>query len=225
MRVVSLRAAVALLGHFPALASVHLTVNRGEVVHLQGPNGAGKSTLLHLCAGLQRLTSGAAVVLGCDLGPGAPNHHRAALRRRVGLLGHQTALYDDLTVAENLNLWARMSRVDQATVPATLERVGITHRLASVAVSGLSAGQRRRVGLAAVAVRRPELWLLDEPHASLDRQGRRMVDELVSDAAAAGATVIMASHEPGEASTVATRTVTLTAGTVTNDVAMSSDVD
>ena len=166
MSIVRLRATVALLGRFPALAGIDLEVGRGEVVLLQGPNGAGKSTLLRLCAGLVRPESGEAFVLGHDL-----HSARSAVRRSVGLLGHDTALYDDLTAVENLRFWAAASRVERAAVGPALDRLGIAGRVRDVAISQLSAGQRRRVALAAVVVRRPELWLLDEPHAGLDQSG------------------------------------------------------
>ena len=93
--IVSLRSVVALIGRFPALAGVDLEVGEGEIVLVQGPNGAGKSTLLRVCSGLMRIESGEAEVLGHDL-----RVDRAAVRRSVGLLGHDTALYDDLTVEE-----------------------------------------------------------------------------------------------------------------------------
>ena len=209
MSAVRLRGAVVLLGGFPALAGADLDIERGEVVLVRGPNGAGKSTLLHLCAGLLRLSGGNGDVLGCDL-----VSDRAAVRRRVGLLGHDTALYGELSAAENLQVWARASRVGEADVPGALERLGLPQRLRDVPTARLSAGQRRRVALAAIVVRRPELWLLDEPHAGLDSGGREIVDSLVTAAAAAGAAVVLASHETGPAGDLATRTVTMAGGTV-----------
>ena len=212
MSAVRLDGAVVLVGRFPALAGADLAVNSGEVVLVRGSNGAGKSTLLHLCAGLLALSKGRGEVLGCDLGA-----DRAAVRRRVGLLGHDTALYGELSAAENLNLWARASRVDAAGVPGALRRLGVPERLWAVPSSRLSAGQRRRVALAAVVVRRPELWLLDEPYAGLDGEGRELVGGLVLEAAAAGAAVVLASHEVGPGERVATRTVTMAGGTVSVD--------
>src|SRR5579885_642977 len=88
---VRLRAAVSLLGRFPALAGADLDVAPGEVVLVRGANGAGKTTLLRACAGLLPIASGEAEVLGHDL-----RRDRKAIRRRVGLLGHATFLYDDL---------------------------------------------------------------------------------------------------------------------------------
>jgi len=210
--VVRLNAVVALIGRFPALAGIDLDVSPGEVVLIQGPNGAGKSTLLRLCAGLLRLESGSAEVLGLDVATSRPG-----IRRRVGLLGHDTALYDELTVEENVQFWAAASRVERSAVLPALDRLGVSRRLHDVAVSKLSAGQRRRVAIASVLVRRPELWLLDEPHAGLDQDGRDLVDELVVDAAAAGATVILASHELDRTVDLASRMVVVAGGMVVSD--------
>jgi heme ABC exporter ATP-binding subunit CcmA len=207
--VVHLRAAVALLGRFPALAGVDLDVQRGEIVLLQGPNGAGKTTLLRTCAGLLPVVSGEAVVLGHDL-----RVDRTAVRPRVGLLGHATGLYDDLTVHDNVRFWARAGRADPADAAAALTTLGLDGRLRDVPVARLSAGQRRRASLAVMVARRPELWLLDEPHAGLDSDARDLVDGLVRDAARAGATVIVASHEHDRAAALAGRTVTIVGGAV-----------
>ncbi len=207
--IVHLRRAVALIGRFPALAGVDLDVDPGEILLLRGPNGAGKTTLLRVCAGLVPVSSGEAVVLGHDLVA-----HRAAARRRVGLLGHATFLYDDLTVTENLDFWSRAAGATVAEGRAALDRLGVAERLHGLPVQALSAGQRRRVSFAAMVCRRPELWLLDEPHAGLDAPGRDVIDELMRDAAAVGATVLFASHELERAHDVATRTVTISGGVV-----------
>jgi heme ABC exporter ATP-binding subunit CcmA len=206
---VRFRAAVSLLGRFPALAGVDLDVARGEILLLKGPNGAGKTTLLRACAGLVGIVSGEAEVLGCDL-----TRDRRAVRRRIGLLGHGTFLYDELTVADNLRFAARAAGRPAADGAAAMERLGLAGRLHDLPVAKLSAGQRRRVALAAVVARRPELWLLDEPHASLDAAGRDLLDAIVREAAAAGATVLLASHELDRADHLATRRATVVGGQV-----------
>ncbi|MEM8706146.1 MAG: heme ABC exporter ATP-binding protein CcmA [Actinomycetota bacterium] len=212
MSIVSLQGVVALLGRFPALAGADLEVGEGEIVLVQGPNGAGKSTLLRVCSGLLRIEAGDAHVLGHDL-----RTDRAAVRRSVGLLGHDTALYEDLTVEENLRFWAQASRVDESAVPGALDRLGVAERIRDVAVRHLSAGQRRRTALAAVVVRRPRLWLLDEPHAGLDQTGRDLIDQVIVEAAGAGATVMLASHELDRTVDLATRHLTVAGGTITVD--------
>lgn len=196
-----------LLGRFPALAGATLLVHAGESVLLEGANGAGKSTLLRLCAGLLRPESGTAVVLGTDL-----FKNRRTVRPRVGYVGHASMLYDDLTVAENLRFWARAAGVSESQEHAAGERMEIDRRLYDVPVKSLSAGQRRRTALAVAAARRPELWLLDEPHAGLDQGGRDIVDSLISDAAAAGGAVLVASHELDRVEPVVDRFVTVTGG-------------
>ena len=212
--VVRFRAAVCLLGRFPALAGVDLDVAPGEIVLLRGPNGAGKTTLLRACAGLVPVVSGEASVLGVDL-----LVDRRPVRPLVGLLGHATGLYDDLTVADNVRFWSRAGRSRRSDADAALARLGLDGRLADVPVARLSAGQRRRTALAILVARRPRLWLLDEPHAALDQDGRDLVDALMADAVAAGATVVFASHELDRAEAVAHRTVTVAGGTVAGAIA------
>jgi heme ABC exporter ATP-binding subunit CcmA len=204
---VCLEGAVVLLGRFPALTGIDLTVAPGEIVLLQGANGAGKTTVLRLCAGLVPLADGRAEVLGHDL---AVDRH--SVRRRVGLLGHANGLYDELTVADNLRFWGRASGATGEEIAAAMDRLGLSGRLADVAAGRLSAGQRRRTALAVLVARRPELWLLDEPHAGLDAAGRDLFDGLVRDAARAGATVLFASHELDRALQLAHRVVTVAGG-------------
>ena len=209
---VNFRGAVSLLGRFPALAGIDLQVQPGEVVLLRGPNGAGKTTLLRCCAGLLAIAGGEASVLGHDL-----TVERRAVRRRVGLLGHATGLYDELTVADNVAFWARAGGAEKADADAAMERLGLAGRLRDVPVSRLSAGQRRRTSLAVMLARRPEVWLLDEPHAGLDQEGRDLVDGLIGDASKVGVTVLIASHELDRAEAVAQRIVTIAGGIVAAD--------
>ncbi|MFM9133383.1 MAG: heme ABC exporter ATP-binding protein CcmA [Actinomycetota bacterium] len=207
--VVELRGVVAVLGGFPALAGADLTVRRGEVVLLQGPNGAGKTSVLRVCAGLLPVERGGGTVLGMDI-----TAQRDAIRSRVGLLGHTNGLYLDLTVAQNIRFWASTVGATQDEVSAAMQRMGLDGRLASVRADKLSAGQRRRCALASMIVRRAELWLLDEPHAGLDAAGRDEIDSVLRDAVAAGATVVVSSHELERAGALASRVVTVDGGTV-----------
>ena len=204
---ISLRQVVAVLGGFPALAGVDLEVAPGELVALVGPNGAGKSTVLRLCAGLVTVASGEAVVLGIDLARDA-----RAVRHRVGLLGPSGGLYEDLTAEDNLRFFARASRLDAQAVEAAAAHLGVTGRLAATPVSRLSTGQRRRVALAGLIARRPRLWLLDEPHAGLDAAGRDLLDEVLTGAVAAGATVLVASHDLDRTAALGCRHVHLAGG-------------
>ena len=208
--VIDLVDVVAVLGSFPALAGLSLRVERGEIVLLRGPNGAGKTTVLRLCAGLVPVVRGSGRVLGLDLVA-----ERDAVRTRVGLLGHANGLYADLSVTENVRFWGATVGASSDEVDGALERLDLSGRLAHVPVRRLSAGQKRRTALACLVARRAEVWLLDEPHAGLDAIGRDELDQTLRQAASAGATVLVASHELERTGALATRTIDVVAGRAT----------
>ncbi len=210
--VVLFRAAVALAGRFPALAGVDLSLDQGEVMVVVGPNGAGKTSLLRACAGLLPVTSGEANVLGVDL---TADH--AAVRRFVGLLGHAAPIYDELSAAENVRFAVRALGLPVKSADEALDRLGITGRLRATPAGRLSAGQRRRVALAALVARRPALWLLDEPHAGLDAGSRSLLGELIGEAASSGASVLLSSHEPHLSVPLADRVVSMVGGRVVGE--------
>lgn len=207
--VIELNDVVAVLGQFPALAGANLHVSRGEIVLLQGPNGAGKTSILRVCAGLLPIERGSGRVLGIDLVA-----QRDEVRSRVGLLGHSNGLYLDLTVEQNIRFWASMVNATKEEIVRAMSLMRIDGRLSSVKTARLSAGQRRRCALASLIVRRAEIWLLDEPHAGLDAQGRDELDSVLRHAVSAGATIVLASHEMERASALATRVVTVDGGGV-----------
>lgn len=207
--VVALRGAVAVVGRFPVLAGADLDVGRGEILLLQGPNGAGKTSLLRALAGLLPIERGEATVLGTDV-----VHAREDVRNKVGLLGHTNGLYLDLTVRQNVSFWGEMVGATHVEVAAAMERMKLSDRLIDVRASQLSAGQKRRCALASLIVRRAQLWLLDEPHAGLDAVSRDELDDTLREAVAAGATVVLASHEHERAAQLATRIVTVDGGVV-----------
>jgi heme exporter protein A len=180
-----------LFGRSAALAGVSLSVERGAVVALLGPNGAGKTTLLRVLATALRPSFGSADVDGIDVAA-RPD----LVRGRVGYLSHATGLYDDLTAAENLRFAATMLGLTDAGALAerALSEVGLSVD-ANRRVRGFSAGMRHRLAIARLLLGRPGLVLLDEPHATLDADGMRLVDELVRRWKASGSTVLVASHQ------------------------------
>ena len=207
--VIRFRSAVALAGGFPVLAGVDLDVAGGDVALLRGANGAGKTSILRAAAGILRVVSGEASVLGADL-----VDDQRAVRRRVGLLGHTSGLYDDLSVTDNVRFSLRAAGAPAGRADQALEVLGLLGRLGDAPVRSLSAGQRRRVALAALVARDPEVWLLDEPHAGLDAEYRDMLDSFVRAAASRGRTVLVASHEAERAEPLANRIITVAGGVV-----------
>ena len=137
------------------------------------------------------------------------------MRPHVGLLGHRNGLYLDLSVAENVAFWGATAGASPTEVVAAMERMGVAARLADLPVRRLSAGQARRTALACLVARRARLWLLDEPHAGLDAAGRDELDATLREAAAAGATIVVASHELERAGSLATMVVEVDAGQTT----------
>ncbi len=200
---------VVVYNNFPALAGVSFEVASGEIVLLQGPNGAGKTTLLRACAGLLPIARGSAQVLGCDL-----IVERYSVRSKVGLLSHANGLFQDLTIEENMNFWSRLIGASSSDIDDAMQTMGLSGRLFTTRVADLSAGQKRRCALATLIVRRAQLWLLDEPHAGLDAQGRDELDATLRRARDAGATVLFASHETDRAQSLATRSLTIVGGAV-----------
>jgi heme exporter protein A len=186
-----------------ALAGVSMRIERGEVVMIAGPNGSGKSTLLRVLATAIRPNAGSASVLGLDV-----VRDRERVRRATALLSHHSYLYEALTARENLRLVA-------AGVDAALARVGLAER-ADDPVSTFSAGMRKRLSFARVLLQQPELALLDEPYGALDPEGFRLVDDVVAELRARGATVVVATHQVERVAGWSDRAITLEGGRITS---------
>jgi len=209
---VLLRGAVSMASGFPLLSGVDLALHSSSLTVLVGANGAGKTSLLRLLAGLVGLSAGEGSVLDLDLA----TVDRRQLRRRVGWLGHEGSFYDDLTVAENLAFAAKALGRPVDGLATVLERVELSGRRDIVA-KRLSAGQRRRLGLAWLLLRRPELWLLDEPYASLDDEGRTFFDALLEEVVERGATVVVSAHDPLRSAQLHPRTLLMAGGRIVSE--------
>lgn len=188
-----------------ALVHVKLQIEAGEGWMLLGHNGSGKSTLIRcLCTAL-RPHEGRIRFDGLDLW-----ENRARLRSRIAVLGHQPHLYDDLSAAENLSVWASLGGI-RADIGQSLEMVGIDPNRRDP-VRTFSAGMRRRVAIARMLLKAPELVLLDEPFTALDPGGRDWLVGVIQQLRSQGATLVMATHLPKVASAVAEHAVILESG-------------
>jgi ABC-2 type transport system ATP-binding protein len=174
-----------------ALDRISLDVRAGTVTGLLGPSGSGKSTLMRAIVGTQLVESGSVRVL--DEPAGTP-----ALRRRVAYTTQAPAVYDDLTVRENLGYFARLVGAPREHVDDAIELVGLGEE-ADRLVGRLSGGQRSRVSLATALVGRPELLVLDEPTVGLDPLLRRDLWQAFARLAGDGATLLVSSHVMDEA--------------------------
>lgn len=177
-------------GPTPVLREVNLSVEAGGGLAVVGANGAGKSTLIRLLAGLSAPSFGDAMLFGEAARRLAP-----ALRRRVGLLGHQSFLYPNLTARENLEFYAALYGVEDAqrTVAEWLERVALG-AAADARVRGFSRGMEQRLALARAMLARPDVLMLDEPFAALDGDGAALAAALVREAMGRGCAVLASAH-------------------------------
>jgi heme exporter protein A len=172
-------------------AGLDLAVGPGEWLHVQGENGAGKTSLLRLLATLSHPPEGEIRWQGTPVGELGEDYRRAML-----FLGHHGAVKEELTPFENLLFAARLdgTPLDETAALKALARFGLRGR-EDLAVRFLSAGQKRRVLLARLAVRNAPLWILDEPFTALDVKAVEMLSYLIEDHLAGGGMVILTSHQ------------------------------
>jgi heme exporter protein A len=174
----------------PILRNVSFTLPAGQALVLFGPNGAGKTTLLRMLATLTRPSSGTATIAGLDLAT-----EPAAVRFRIGYVGHRPHLYDELTARENLLFFARMYGLRDGSERAErlLARVGLAAK-ARDRVANFSRGQVQRLALARGILHEPSLLLLDEPDTGLDAGALALLNGIVSEQVTRGGSVLLTTH-------------------------------
>jgi putative ABC transport system ATP-binding protein len=209
-----------------ALRGVSFTVHRGELVAIVGPSGSGKSTLLHVIGTLERPSSGVVRVGGIDAA-GLGDRELSRLRaREIGFVFQQFFLAEHALVRENVAdgmLYAGAAAAERyARAEEALERVSLSHR-ATFKPTKLSGGERQRVAIARALVGRPAIVLADEPTGNLDSSSGASIMALIRELNAAGATILMITHDAGLADQVP-RQIGMLDGRVVSDTRRDSDV-
>ncbi|MFN0177373.1 MAG: ABC transporter ATP-binding protein [Gemmatimonadales bacterium] len=193
------------------LFGVDLEIAAGEIYGLLGPNGAGKTSLVRAISGRLGLERGTVTLAGGD-----PFHDRAA-RRALGLVPQAIALYRDLTVGENLVILGQLAGLDRTVARVRAEEalrwIDLADRAGS-AVKDLSAGQQRRVNLAAGTLHHPAVLVLDEPTVGVDIEARARIHAMLGELKARGTAILLATHDFAEAAALADRIGILVAGTL-----------
>jgi heme exporter protein A len=195
-------------GDYPALREITFDVQEGDCVALLGRNGAGKTTLLRIIAGLSKPTRGDIKIQGGDA-------RAAEARRRIGILGHGIAVYDELSAFENLRIFATIYGLPDPNKRAMewLERTGLD-RVRNGLVREFSRGMRQRLAVARAFLHEPTVLLLDEPFTALDDRAIAVLQGLLRKARDEGRTIIMSTHQLREALELATRVVLINRGKV-----------
>ena len=173
-------------GNREVLTNLSFQLGTGEGLLLTGPNGAGKTTLIRTIAGLLPPDSGTVRLTGAE--------DETDISAQCHLIGHQNGIKASLTVAENLRFWAEFLG-GEASIDPALERLNLAS-IDDLPAGYLSAGQKRRLGLARLLVAKRPIWLLDEPTVSLDAASTALLGEIVAGHIAEGGMAIAATHIP-----------------------------
>ena len=178
-------------GRFTALRSLSLEVPRGESLTIVGRNGAGKTTFLKIVSSIIRSYTGEVLISGKNLKTADED-----TRRTIGFVSHESLLYKDLTVRDNLGFYARMYGVADRDrrIGEIIRRVDLEAKT-DVLVRALSRGMKQRLSLARAFIHSPSILLLDEPFTGLDERASEILDSLLGEFKASGGTLVMVTHD------------------------------
>jgi heme exporter protein A len=200
------------------LREINLEIPQGQFIALLGANGAGKSTLLKILSTLTAPTSGTLELFGHPAATSA-----VKIRRQLGLIGHQTMLYHDLSALENLTFFAKLYGVANPRQRGKdlLNQLGLGHR-ANDAVKTFSRGMAQRVAIARALLHEPQLLLADEPFAGLDAPSTALLESLLTQLHQQGKTIILANHDIAQSLRLSQRAIVLAGGRKVIDAAAAS---
>jgi len=194
-------------GKFRALDQIHAAIGIGELVVFLGPNGSGKSTLYRCLLGITSF-DGSIRIDGKD-----PLKEGKAVRSIIGYMPQNTALHEDLTVEETLSFYAELRGDTRPNVMISLDRIGLGHTL-TLKVGELSGGMKQRLSFVTALIGDPELLLLDEPTANMDKASQQLLHTWLVELKEQGKTILVSTHFQNSLLSLADRTITLEEGRI-----------
>ena len=195
--VISVSGLTKRFGDFTAVDHISFDVRRGEIFGFLGANGAGKTTAMRMLCGLSRPTEGSGSVAGCDI-----VREGEKIKSRIGYMSQRFSLYNDLTVEENMSLFAGIygmgRREANERAGELMDSLGLV-KLKDVLVGRLPLGWKQKLAFSVAGIHRPEIIFLDEPTGGVDPIARRQFWEMINETAASGTTIFVTTHYMDEA--------------------------
>ena len=197
-------------GNKTVFADINFSVESGDFLTIVGPNGAGKTTLLKIMATLTKATKGSVKIGGFDA-----KEHPDRIREIVGVISHNTYLYNELTASENLKFFGKMYKLMELDerVDHVLKETELADRRDD-RVSTFSRGMKQRLSIARAILHRPSVLLLDEPYTGLDQHASRALEGVLHGLTGSGITTVMVSHDIGRGLALADQVLVMAAGSV-----------
>ncbi|MFZ3384630.1 MAG: ABC transporter ATP-binding protein [Candidatus Methanoperedens sp.] len=196
------------------LRNINLKIEKGEFLTIFGPNGAGKTTLIKIMATLVTPTSGKVLIEGLDI-----KENPIEIRKKIGVISHETYLYTELTAAENLRFFGKMYDTPglEERIDDLIKQVGLTYRK-NDRVRTFSRGMKQRLSIARALIHDPPILFLDEPYTGLDQHAIATFDRILGGMNATDKTRILISHDLEHGISLCDRAIILTGGHIAHEM-------
>lgn len=206
-----------MIGDKLILRNISLSLNEGETLAVVGPNGAGKSTFFKCTVGLLQPSGGEIILDGEVI-----NKKSAAIKQKIGFLGHESFLYNNLTPLENLRFYGKLYKVKDIDRKSTelLKEVGL-YLFRDVPIRSFSRGMIQRLAIARVLLAEPKILMLDEPHTGLDQEAVALLNRIIKEKQQAGTSILIISHDFEQVHTLADRVAILKKGIIVDTIQLN----